>query len=254
VSAASERARAWETRPPLPLAVIHLLLFGGAAFAGIELSFPEWRQLHAVLTGPYAMGELPRAIPLLGAVGCAVLGGWLLARVVRRHTAPMSLSVAILAFAGLTLWPAAPPRFRSWGAADKEILLTAQKVQRAMVDVLETKGEVPLEPGPWREALAKAATAPVPATEGFRQLGYRLEPRPWDSPLPSGLAPGVVVARISPDGAAFTLNPVGFNPSGQAAYLRDERGELLTLRGLFNPNRAPEQVPVPNGALPTDGF
>jgi hypothetical protein len=239
--------------------VIHLLLFGGAACAAIELSFPEWRQLFAVLRGPYPMGELPRPLTLLGALGCALLLAWLLARVVRRRTAPMPLSVAILAFAGLTVagvtvWPASPPRLRSWGAADKEILLTAQKVQRAMVDVLETKGEVPRDPGPWRDALARAATKKVPATARFQTLSYRLEPRPWDSPLPSGLAPGVVVARISPDGAAFTLNPVGFSPQGQPAYLRDDRGELLTLRGLFNPNRAPEQVPVPNGALPTDGF
>lgn len=253
MSADSSRGASAE-RPPLPLTVIHLLVFGGAACAAVELAFPEWRQLHAVLRKPFAMGEPPRIAPLLGSLLCAALLVAMLVLVARRRTVPVVLSLAILGFGALTLWPSPPAAHRSWGAVDKAILLTAQKVQKAMVDRLEREGEVPRDAAAWQDALRRAATAELPATAHLRPLPYRLESRAWDSPLPGGLAPGTVVARISPDGAAFTLNPVGFSPQGDAAYLRDERGELLTLRGLFNPNRAPEQVPVPNGALSPDGF
>ena len=247
-------AAAPATRPPLPLTVIHLIVFGGIACAAIEFAFPEWRQLFAVLRQPYAMGELPRSAPLIGSFLCGGLLGVLLFHVARRRTVRVALSVAILAAGALSLWPAPAAKHRSWGAVDKAILLTTQKVQKEMVGRLEERGEVPVDPAPWQAALAQAATTQVPATQRFHPLAYRLEPRPWESPLPGGLAPGTVVARVSPDGAAFALNAVGFSPEGKAAYLRDDRGELLTLRGLFNPNRAPEQVPVPNGARPPDGF
>lgn len=235
MSARAERS----PRPPLLLALIHLVVFGGAASAAIGASLPEWLQLDAVLRRPYAMGERPHLTALLGSVLALALLLALAAKVVARRTVPLALSAAILVCAGLTLWPAAPPRFRSWGASDQAILLTAQRVQRDMVERLQSKGEVPTDPAAWREALERAAVDPLPATAHLRRLAYRLEARPWESPLPPGLAPGTVVVRISPDGAAFALNPVGFDPQGNPAFLRDERGALLTLRGLFNPNRAP---------------
>jgi hypothetical protein len=232
-------ARAGKGAPPAALTGLHLLVFGGAAVAAVQFALPEWRQLGHVLFRPFSLGTPPNLVVLAGSFGCVALGALLVFRVVRRQSVPLWISLALLVCVGMSFVPVEAPEHRTWAAADKTLLLTVSRLQRQMVQTLQTDGGVPVEKEKWAAALTKSIEEPLPIRAKGQRLTYTLTLLPLKTELPNPTLPGTVVARVSPDGVAFALNAVGVNEAGAADYLRDEAGEVLTLRGLFNPTQTP---------------
>lgn len=229
-------------RPPIPLLLFHLFVFGGLAILACLWGFPEWRQLVSGLLHPFWFGEPARPFALVGSGLGAVMLGVMAFRGARRRTIPLAVSMVALGAAVLSGASVhAPARGRSWSAADLAVLRVDQALQQRMNHRLQDKGEVATDIGTWRAALAALSVGRSPARRrGLRALPFRLELRPWGTQPPSDRRPGTLLVSVSPDGAAFTLDAVGFSAGNLPALLEDGQGKRLTLRGVYHPSVIPE--------------
>jgi hypothetical protein len=233
---------------PLGLRLVHAAIFLAFAAAVVAAAVPEWRHLAAALGQPFHVGEPPRW-PLLGACVLAAAGALrLLWGLVRGRSAPLWASAAILlGFVGTVAGGArGPAAERSEDAANLAFLRTARRVHLAMVQELQARGEVPVAPGPWRQALEAAGPrADRVRTRAFRPVPPELVWLSSEEARPEPLVPGALWVHVSPDGASFTLRAVGLR-AGQPSLLPDEDGAVLVLRGLYNPELPPSPaVPEP---------
>jgi len=237
------------TPSPLGLRLFHAALFLAFAAGVGAAALPEWRHLAHALGQPFHVGEPPRW-PVLAACMLAAAGALrLLWGLARGRSAPLWASVLILlsvvgVMAGGSRGPAAE---RSEDTANLAFLRTARRVHLTMVQELQAHGEVPVKPEAWRKALEAAGPREDRVrTRDFRPVPPEVVWLPSADALPTPLVPGAVGVYVSPDGATFTLRPVGLR-AGQPSLLLDEQGAPLVLRGLYNPDLPPSpDVPEPN--------
>jgi hypothetical protein len=222
---------------PWGLRVVHAGVFLALAAVPLGAALPEWRHVVDALSRPFHVGEPPRWLLLLGSVAAAVGTARLLSGLVLRRSAPLWASLAVLAGVGGTLaFGRGPPAERSEARANLAFLASARRVHLAMVDRLQTRTEVPVEPGPWQAALEQAWR---PDARVLGRTFRTVPPRVVRVPAPEARAersvPGDLWLFVSPDGVSFSLRVVGLE-AGQPALLRDDTGAALVLRGLFNPD------------------
>lgn len=225
-------------RSPLALRLIHAAVFLAFVAGAVAAALPEWRHGVFALGRPYHTGAPPRALHLLGSALAALGGAGVLVALARGRSAPLGASWLILGGAGAVVLGTAgtpPPERGSELAANTALLHLGQGLQRAMVDRLQERGEVPVALGSWQEALQR-----LPPTRGpFRTRAFHpLTPQVWlaqtPEALPEPLRPGALLLHVSPEGAAFELRLVGLR-DGRPWLLVDGTGAPVVLRGLYNP-------------------
>lgn len=233
---------------PLGLRLLHAAVFLAFAAGVGAAALPEWRHLAHALGQPFHVGEPPRWLVLAACLLAAAGALRLLWGLARGRSAPLWASGLVLLGVLGTMAGGRPgaPTERSEEAANLAFLRTARRVHLAMVQQLQAHGEVPVAPESWRQALEAAG----PRSDRVRTRAFRAVPPQvvWlasEAALPEPLVPGALGVYVSPDGAAFTLRPVGMR-AGSPSLLLDEGGAPLVLRGLFNPDLPPSpDVPEP---------
>ncbi|SEM08285.1 hypothetical protein SAMN05444354_11193 [Stigmatella aurantiaca] len=235
-------------RSPAVLRWLHALVFFGFAAGAVAAAHPDWRHLFSALRVPYHLGTPPRPVLLLGSVLAGAGGARLAWALVRGRSAPLMASWLILGGGVSAVLGAAgssPPEPPSEPAFNIALIQWGQRVQRAMVGELQTRGEVPTAEAPWHAALEHAGTARIPVrNQGFRQVPLQALRTASPEARPEPLVPGSMLVYVSPDGAAFELRLVGLE-RGQPAVLRDDTGAALVLRGLYNPDLPAAPVEPP---------
>jgi hypothetical protein len=234
-----------EDRSPLPLRVMHGLVFAGFAALALVAGWPEVEHLVRAQVQPYNAGPPPR-VEMLWAVGLAVVGlGVVLVQAVRGRSARLLWSVLILVGAGLAMWGnrEGPPAGRTADAANLKILQTARTLHGRMVGELQAHGEVPEAVEPWQSALEQVAEglSPPVRTRGFTPLPYRIQKVSSPEALPADAPPGTLLLYVMEGGAAYELHAVGISRDGEPWRLRDPQGEPLVFRGAYNPELAPAE-------------
>jgi hypothetical protein len=198
----------------------------------------EWKHLVSALARPFHVGPPPPPLLLLGSALAAMGALRLLWALARRRSAPFWASLLILAGVSVTVLATAgraPPE-RSEPRANLALLEGARRLHVAMVDTLQRTGEVPVADAPWRAALEAARMrGDLYRTRRFQPLPPTLVRTATPEALPQPLQPGCLLLHVSGDGAAFDVRAVGLQ-DGQPALLKDDKGEVLVLRGLYNPD------------------
>ncbi len=216
---------------------VHAAVFLAMTAGVLGAALGEWKHLGAVLAHPFHVGPPPPPLLLLGSALAAAGALPLLWALARRRSAPLGASTLILAGVTGTVLATAgrAPAERSEPRANLALLEGARRLHVAMVDTLQRNGEVPVEQGAWQAAFESAQ---VPGalfrTRGFQPLPAALVRLASPDALPQPLQPGCLLLFVSGDGAAFELRAVGLQ-AGEPALLRDDTGQALVLRGLFNP-------------------
>ncbi|KFE66413.1 hypothetical protein [Hyalangium minutum] len=226
-------------RSPLALRLIHAAVFLAFAAGVVAAAVPEWQHAVFALGRPFHVGSPPRVLLVLGSVVAVAGAAALLGALVRGRSAPLAVSWLILGGAGAALMGAAGsshPERPSELSANTALIVTGQRVQLTMVDRLQERGEVPVSPGPWQEALDRATQAQrLFFTRTFQRVPPQVIPVQTPEAVPQTLLPGALLLFVSPDGASFELRLVGLS-EGLPQVLRDDTGGPVVLRGLYNPN------------------
>jgi hypothetical protein len=235
-------------RSPLALRWIHAAVFLAFAAGVVAAALPEWQHAVFALGRPFHSGLPPRALLLLGSMMAASGAVGLLVALARGRSAPLGLSWLILGGVGAAVLGAAgnpAPQRPSELAVNTALIHLGQGVQLAMVERLQTRGEVPVALEPWQEALARMAPAESRVrTRTFRQVRPQVMRVETPEARPEPLVPGALLLHVSPDGASFELRLVGLS-EGHPSVLVDDTGAPVVLRGLYNP-----ELPSPSGPLP----
>jgi hypothetical protein len=221
------------------LRLIHVAVFLAFAAGAVAAALPEWRHGVFALGRPYHVGAPPQALLALGSVLAAAGAAGLLVALARNRSAPLQASWLILGGAGAAVLGTAgspSPERPSELFANTALIQLGQGVQRAMVDQLHQRGEVPVARDPWQETLERVP----PARSPFRTRTFqRVPPQVWKGETPEArpepLVPGALLLFVSPDGASFELRLVGLL-DGRPQVLADETGGPVVLRGLYNPD------------------
>jgi hypothetical protein len=226
-------------RSPLALRLIHAAVFLAFAAGVVAAALPEWRHGGLALGRPYHVGEPPRALLMLGSALAVVGAAGLLVALARGRSAPLAASWLILGGAGTAVLGAAgspPPERPSELSANTALIQLGQRVQLAMVDQLQQRGEVPVARGPWQETLERLSQSQRPfRSRTFQPVPPQVFQVQTPEARPEPLLPGALILFVSPDGAAFELRLVGLS-EGLPQVLLDETGAPVVLRGLYNPN------------------
>lgn len=226
-------------RSPLALRLIHVAVFLAFAAGVVAAALPEWRHGVFALGRPYHVGSPPEALLVLGSALAVVGAAGLLVALARGRSAPLAVSWLILGGAGAAVLGSAgspPPERSSELSANTALIQLGQRVQLAMVDQLQQRGEVPVARGPWQETLDRLAQSQRPfRTRTFQPVPPQVIQVQTPEARPEPLLPGSLLLFVSPDGASFELRLVGL-AEGRPQVLRDETGAPVVLRGLYNPN------------------
>jgi hypothetical protein len=233
-------------RSPLALRLMHAAVFLAFAAGAVAAALPEWRHGVFALGRPFHAGSPPRALLILGSVLAATGAAGLLLALARGRSAPQRNSWLILVGAGATVLGTAgspPPERPSEISANTALIQLGQGLQRAMVERLQERGEVPVAPGPWQELLDRMPPARIPfRTRTFQQVTSQVWKAETPESRPEPLLPGSLLLFVSPDGASFELRLVGL-ADGRPQLLVDDTGAPVTLRGLYNPDLPARTLP-----------
>lgn len=230
---------------PLALRLIHAAVFLAFAAGAIVAALPEWQHGVAALGRPFHVGTPPRAVLVLGSVLATAGASSLLFALARGRSAPLASSWLILGGLGASIIGIAgspEPERPSELAANTALIQLGQRVQAAMVNELQTRGEVPVALGPWQQALEQVAPQGMFRTRTFQAVPPQVVAVATPEALPAPLLPGALLLLVSPDGASFELRLVGLE-QGSPRVLVDETGAAVVLRGLYNPNLPTRPAP-----------
>lgn len=223
-----------------PRSFLHLTVFLGLAASTVAVGDSEWRQLFRALGRTFHSGAPPLPALLVAGAAATLCALGLVLCVVRRRPASLALSVGILLAFLLSLWAPGKVSRRELAARTPEganvpLLGAAQAVQAVMVEELRRQGEVPTSEAVWQERVEGLKLEPsVLRGRFFRRLPYRVVQVGEDGRLPQSGMPGSFVLYVSPDGARFTLTPIGLDAGGAPGPLTDAGGTRLVLRGVFH--------------------
>lgn len=224
---------------PLPLRVLHGLVFGGFTAMCLAAGSPELVHLLRTQLQPFHSGPPPRlelVLPMLAAlVGMIAV----LVQSARGRSARLSWSLLILAALVLTLWGQREGLVtgRTSDSANLKILQVAQALHESTVNTLRAQGAVSEDVGTWQAALAQVSQGqPSPVrTRSFAPLPFRIQKVGSPEVLPPDAPPGTLLLYVMEGGVAYELHAVGLSPTGEPWPLRAPDGEALVLRGAFNP-------------------
>jgi hypothetical protein len=224
---------------PLPIRVLHGLVFGGFAAMCLAAGSPELVHLVRTQLQPFHPGPPPRPELLLPMLAALVGMVAVLVQNLRGREVRLSWSLLILGALVLTLWGQREGLVagRTADSANVKILQVARELHEGTVSALRAQGTVSEDVGTWQAALEQVSHGePSPVrTRSFAPLPFRI--RKIESPevLPSDALPGTLLLYVMPGGLAYALHPVGVSPTGEPWPLRAPDGETLVFRGAFNP-------------------
>lgn len=224
---------------PLGLRAFHVLIFLGFAAGTIAGVFPELSQLFSALAHPWHFGT-PPSVPGTASALCALgLGAALIVFLVRGRSAPLWMSIAMLA-AFVTAWFQQDYPFsrRSSPGANLAMFEVGKVLHETMRTRLQQTGAVPNTAAEWEAALVKlSAEHPSP----FRTRSF--EPVPWsfralvnESDFLADAQPGTFTVFIPADASRFTITMIGLDPEHQPVRLRDDQGNPFELKGAYTPD------------------
>lgn len=232
-----------EQRAPLPLRVLHGLVFTAFAALAVLTSWPEVEHLVRSQLHPFNVGPPPRPALLLAALGAVVGLTVVLVQAMRGRSARLHWSALILGAVALASWGNrdGPATGRTEATANLRILQTARSLHGRMVNELQEHGAVPEDEDTWRAALEEVSRGRLPLvrTRSFEPLPFRLVLVKAPEPLPSGMPPGTLLLQVLGGGAAYELHMVGVSATGEPWRLGEPEGEPLVLRAAFNPDLPP---------------
>ncbi|MCY1079655.1 hypothetical protein [Archangium lansingense] len=224
---------------PLPLRVLHGLVFGGFTAMCLAAGSPELVHLVRSQLQPFHSGPPPRLELVLPVVAALVGLTVVLVQSARGRSARLFWSLLILGALVLTLWGQHEGLVagRTADSANVKILQLAQALHERSVNTLRTQGAVSEDVGSWQAALEQLSQGqPSPVrTRSFEPLPFRIQKVDSPEALPPEAPPGTLLLYVMAGGVAYELHPVGVSPSGEPWRLRDSKGEALVFRGAFNP-------------------
>ncbi|QRK05413.1 hypothetical protein JQX13_35300 [Archangium violaceum] len=231
------------TSSPLPLRVLHGVVFGGFSALCLAADWPELEHLVRTQLQPFHAGPPPRP-ELLWAVLAAVVGMLVvLVQAVRGRSARLQWSLLILGALVISLWGNREGLVagRTADSANLKILQVARELHGRTVDALQERGSAPEDVGSWQAALQEVSHGlPTPVrSRSFAPLPFVIQKVDSPDALPEDVPPGTLLLYVMQGGVAYEIHPVGLSPSGEPWRLREPGGEPLVFRGAFNPDLIP---------------
>lgn len=231
------------TDAPLPLRVLHGVVFGGFTALCLAADWPELEHLVRTQLQPFHAGPPPRLVMLLAVLAAVVGMSVVLVQAVRGRSARLLWSLLILGALVLSLWGNREGLVagRTADSANLKILQVARALHGRTVDALQTQGSAPEDVDSWRAALEEVShglSTPV-RTRSFASLPFVIQKVDSPDALPAEVAPGTLLLHVMQGGVAYEIHPVGLSPSGEPWRLREPGGEPLVFRGAFNPDLMP---------------
>lgn len=224
---------------PLPLRVLHGLVFGGFTAMCLAAGSPELVHLVRTQLQPFHPGPPPRPELLLPMLAALVGMTAVLVQSARGRSARLHWSLLILVALVLTLWGQRDGLVagRTADSANLKILEVARKLHEGTVSSLQAQGAVSEDVRPWQAALEQVSQGmPSPVrTRSFAPLPFRIQKVDSPEVLPSDAPPGTLLLYVMEGGVAYELHPVGVSSTGEPWPLRSPEGEALVFRGIFNP-------------------
>jgi hypothetical protein len=228
---------------PLPLRLLHGIVFGGFTLLCLVAGWPEVEHLVRTQLQPFHGGPPPRLAPLVAVLAAVVGMTVVLVQAVRGHGARLHGSGLILGALVLATSGNREGRVtgRTADSANLKILQATRTLHGRTVNELQAHGAVPEDVGTWQASLERVTQGqPTPVrTRSFEPLPFRLQKVDSPEALPTEAPPGTLLLHVMEGGAAYELHPVGISPSGEPVRLREPGGEPLVFRGLFNPDLPP---------------
>ena len=228
---------------PLPLRVLHALVFAGFAAITLVGAWPELRHLARSQLQPYSPGTPPRLLLVLAALMALVGMSVVLAQAVRARSAHLFWSGLILGAIPLATWAnhEGPAVGRNSDAANLKVLRVARELHGRTVSELQKHGSIPEDEDSWRQALAQLTQGQPTTihTRSFGALPFRLQKVASPDALPADAPPGTLLVYVLEGGAAYEIHAVGISPEGEASRLKQPGGEFLVLSGAYNPDLPP---------------
>jgi hypothetical protein len=224
---------------PLPLRVLHGLVFGGFTAMCLAAGWPELEHLVRTQLQSFHPGPPPRPELVLPVLAALVGMTAVLVRSARGRSARLYWSLLILAALVLILWGQGDGLMagRTADSANLKILQVARQLHEQTVNALRTQGAVSEDVGTWQAALEQVSQGqPSPVrTRSFEPLPFRIQKVDSPEALPAEAPPGTLLLYVMEGGVAYELHPVGVSPSGEPWRLSAAGGEALVFRGAFTP-------------------
>ncbi|KFA94597.1 hypothetical protein [Archangium violaceum] len=224
---------------PLPLRVLHGLVFGGFTAMCLAAGWPELEHLVRTQLQPFHPGPPPRPELLLPMLAALVGMAAVLVQHLRGRAVRLAWSLLILGALVLTLWGQREGLVagRTADSANVKILEVARKLHEGNVNALRSQGAVSENVGTWQSALEQVSHGePSPVrTRSFEPLPFRIRKIESPEALPPDAPPGTLMLYVMPGGFAYALHPVGVSPTGEPWPLHAPDGAALVFHGAVNP-------------------
>ncbi len=228
---------------PLPLRVLHGLVFAGFTSITLVAAWPEVQHLVRSQLQPYNPGTPPRFALVLAALLALVGMTVVLVQAVRARSAHLTWSALVLGALVLATWgnQEGPAVGRTADAVNLKVLRVARELHGRTVPELQRHGFLPEDADSWRQALAQVTQGQLTPihTRSFQPLPFLVQMVDSPDALPSDAPPGTLLVFVLEGGAAYEIHAVGISPSGEAERLKEPGGEFLVFRGAFNPDLPP---------------
>ena len=227
---------------PFGLRAFHVVIFLGFAAGTVAGMLPELQQLFDALAHPWHSGTPPSPIGTAAAIVAIGLSVALIAFLFRGRSAPLAMSVAMLAAFGVSIWQQGYVfSRRSAAGANLAMLEVGQALHEKMRLQLQNSGAVPNQAAAWEEALA-AVVAENPAlaspfrNRSFSSVPWKLRTLVLEGDFLLDATPGTFTVFIPADASRFTVTMVGLDPEHQTVRLRDDHGQPFELKGAYTPD------------------
>lgn len=228
-----------ETASPLGLRAFHVLIFLGFAAATIAGMLPELKQLLSGLLHAWHPGTPPSPLGTAAALAALGLSIALIAFLALGRSAPLWMSVAMLAAFGISIWQQSYPfERRSAPGANLAMFELGKKLHEKMRQQLQDTGAVANTQDAWRAALDAVATdTPSPFhTRFFGTVPWTLRTLATEGDFLTDAPPGTFTVFIPADASRFTITMIGLDPEHQPVRLRDDHNQPFELKGAYTPD------------------
>jgi hypothetical protein len=228
---------------PLPLRLLHAVIFGGFTAITLAGGWPEVAHLVHAQLQPYNAGPPPRLALLVAVLTAGVSLAVILVQGLRGRSARLLWSALIIGALALATWgnQEGPAMGRNADAANLKILRAARDLHGRTVSELQAHGEIPEDVGSWEKALAQVTQGQPTSvrTRTFQPLPFHIQKVDSPEALPADAPPGTLLLYVMQGGVAYEIHAVGISPTGEPWRLKDPKGEPLVFRGAFNPDLPP---------------
>lgn len=227
---------------PLALRAFHAVVFLGVGSATVAGMVTELRQLGEGLFHPWHFGTPPSAAGTAAAFVALGLCLALLVFLFLGRSAPLWMSAVLLVCLVVAMLNQDyKVSHRSAPGANLSMLEAGQALHEKMRAQLQRTQAVPNTREQWSAALAAVVTENENLSSPYRQrffkpTAWRVEMLGTEGDFLADAPPGTFAIWIPDDASRFTITLFGLDPEHQVVRLRDDRGQVIELKGAFNPD------------------